>query len=296
MSKKIISVLLVEDDPVAAGLFHAQLASDFTTRFQTEVVDALEKALVRLASGRFDVIVLDLVLPDCRGLEALDAVRRAASGVPVVVFTGLDDEQMAAEALQHGAQDYLVKGDLTGRLISRSLRHAIERQRLTEALRGLSLLDDLTGHYNRRGFLTLAEQQLNAARRLGRGIALIAAEIEPAEDQEPPTTAAIRELGEVLRNTFRGSDLTARICGARFLVLASEPNRAGAETAFRRLRQRLAPGSDAGARIGRVTSALDWTDSAELSTVKELVSGLEGKIPPGSVEAGPQLARHSPPS
>ncbi|MDX1502597.1 MAG: response regulator [Thermoanaerobaculia bacterium] len=92
MANRNLRVLLIEDDPVASGLFQAQIASDFTSRFETVVADTLGKALDEIARDRFDVAALDLILPDARGLDALDRLRQAAEDLPVVVLTGLDDE------------------------------------------------------------------------------------------------------------------------------------------------------------------------------------------------------------
>ena len=211
MAKREITVLLIEDDPVAAGLFEAQIASDFTTRFETVTADTFGKALELIDQRVFDVAALDLILPDARGLEALDRLRAAADELPIVVLTGLDDEGMAVEALQHGAQDYLVKGELTGRLISRSLRYAIERQRLTEALRALSLLDEPSGLFNRRGFTILAEQQLKTARRFGRGIGLIEIEVAPGDDGGAGDERRGAGVAKVLCDTFRGSGAASRL-------------------------------------------------------------------------------------
>ena len=81
-----------------------------------------------LAQYFVDAILLDLGLPDAQGLEAVRRVRAAAPGVPLVVMTGLDDEALAAQALQEGAQDYLIKGQIEARGLLRALRYAIERK------------------------------------------------------------------------------------------------------------------------------------------------------------------------
>lgn len=82
-----------------------------------------------MAHGHFDVVLLDLSLPDSRGLDSLIALKPFAAALPIVVLTGFDDETLATGAMQLGAQDYLVKGQVTGSLLVRSIRYAIERQR-----------------------------------------------------------------------------------------------------------------------------------------------------------------------
>ncbi len=239
-----VRVLLVEDDPVARELFAAQLREDAQGDFLLTAVDSLAGAVRTLGEDSFDAIVLSLVLTDSHGLDALGLLHLEAGDVPVIVLTSLDDEALAVEALGKGAQDYLVKGELSSRLVARSLRYAIERQRLMSELRGLSLLDDLTGLYNRRGFMTLAEQQLRMAERLRRGIGLIVADLDffkGINDSHGHLEGdrALQTVSQVLLDTFRGSDLIARFGGDEFVVLAIQQTRAGLDTATARLRENL---------------------------------------------------------
>ena len=138
-----ITVLLVEDNPGDAELLVELLREAAPARAgQGEAAPPPERVLcaARLATARemlrdggVDVVLLDLSLPDARGLDTLAQVRAAAPRLPVVVLTGLADEQVAVQALQAGAQDYLVKGAVTGVGVRRAIRHALERQRLLDA-------------------------------------------------------------------------------------------------------------------------------------------------------------------
>jgi Flp pilus assembly CpaE family ATPase len=124
-----VHVLLIEDNPGDAGLVRAMLSEGQDARFHVEWVQALLPGLNRLTRGDIDMVLLDLSLPDSQGLESLTAIRNRAPGLPVVVLTGLDDEDFAHEAVRCGAQDYLVKGELSGGALARTLRYAILRQR-----------------------------------------------------------------------------------------------------------------------------------------------------------------------
>ncbi|HXN48072.1 MAG TPA: response regulator [Bryobacteraceae bacterium] len=124
-----VRVLLIEDNPGDAGLVRAMLAESPGLEFRIEWVQALLPAMVRLGRGEIDMILLDLSLPDSQGLGSLTAVRNAAPSVPVVVLTGLSDEDVAHEAVRCGAQDYLVKGELSGGALARTLSYAMLRQR-----------------------------------------------------------------------------------------------------------------------------------------------------------------------
>jgi PAS domain S-box-containing protein len=124
-----ITVLLVEDSPADARVISEALKETGAGRFVLERAERLSGALEKLRTGRPDVVLLDLTLPDSQGLDTFRRVRSAAAALPVVVLTGLADEETGVQAVAAGAQDYLLKSELTGRLLVRALRYAIERRR-----------------------------------------------------------------------------------------------------------------------------------------------------------------------
>jgi signal transduction histidine kinase len=124
--------LLIEDNPGDARLIREMLRDADAAHGRVELshADRLASGLEHLANRETDVVLLDLSLPDSRGLETFVRVHAAAPDVPVVVLSGLDDEAVAVRAVHDGAQDYLVKGQVDGGVLLRSMRYAIERQRL----------------------------------------------------------------------------------------------------------------------------------------------------------------------
>ncbi|MEO8371429.1 MAG: response regulator [Candidatus Solibacter sp.] len=135
MTGAVIFVLLVEDNRGDARLVQEALTGSVNPAFRVEHVTQLSSCLARLSEGCIDVVLLDLGLPDSQGLGALVPIRRVSPGVPVVVLSGTDDEQFAVDAVQAGAQDYLVKNPAVRGILKRSLRYAIERKRAEELLR-----------------------------------------------------------------------------------------------------------------------------------------------------------------
>ena len=129
------TVLLIEDNPGDACLIREMLREAQGAGFGLESMERLTPGLERLAQGGIDAVLLDLSLPESHGLDTLLRVRAQAPGVPVVVLTGSDDAELANRTLQSGAQDYLIKGQVDGQLLARSLRYAIERGRIEEELR-----------------------------------------------------------------------------------------------------------------------------------------------------------------
>ncbi|MCC6502545.1 MAG: sigma-54-dependent Fis family transcriptional regulator [Deltaproteobacteria bacterium] len=123
-----LKILLVEDSPADSRLLWEMLReSGIKNRFSLDPAVTLKDALSQLSSRKFDLVLLDLMLPDSSGLDTFRAVHKAYPDVPVVLLTGLSDETLAARAVREGAQDYLVKGQVDAAVLVRSMRYAIER-------------------------------------------------------------------------------------------------------------------------------------------------------------------------
>ena len=135
MSKKNIKLLLlVEDNPGDARLLREMVNEQGDRDIEFTHVQSMAEAEKYLKEWKFDIILLDLGLPDATGLEAVRRAHAGAPHTPLVVLTGLDDESLAAKALQEGAQDYLIKGQIEARGLFRALRYAVERKTMEEAL------------------------------------------------------------------------------------------------------------------------------------------------------------------
>ena len=125
-----VRILLVEDNPGDARLLQETLRDARSLRFDLVHAGRMSEALERLSGEMPDVVLLDLSLPDAHGLETVATMLRAAPAVPIIVLTGLSDETVAVQAVQAGAQDYLVKGSVEGGTLARAIRYAMERKRL----------------------------------------------------------------------------------------------------------------------------------------------------------------------
>jgi diguanylate cyclase (GGDEF)-like protein/PAS domain S-box-containing protein len=135
MSPKSIKVLLlVEDNPGDARLLREMFSEQGLHNTKLTHVECMSDAEKSLINHAFDIILLDLGLPDAQGLGAVRRAHAAAPRIPLVVLTGMDDESLATQALQEGAQDYLIKGQLDARGMLRALRYAVERKNMEEAL------------------------------------------------------------------------------------------------------------------------------------------------------------------
>jgi diguanylate cyclase (GGDEF)-like protein len=233
-------VLLIEDDPYDAELTMSILGEIRSFRCMAERAETLARGLERLSRGGVDLVLLDLGLPDSLGLGTFELAYVQYPDVPIIILSGLADEEMAIKTVQEGAQDYLVKGNFDGNLLARAIRYAIERHRIKAELKSLSLTDELTGLYNRRGFLTLARQQIKIAHRLKKKLLLVYTDMDNLKWINDTLghkegDRALKEMAEIVSSTFRASDLVARMGGDEFAVLGLEE----AEADFSKIRLRL---------------------------------------------------------
>src|ERR1700732_3354853 len=130
MKEKALQVLLVEDNAGDARLLREMFSKERPDSFELTHLLRMSEAVIHLAKGGVDIILLDMGLPDGHGLDTVRRAHAVAPSVPVIVLTGLDDEALAAEAMKEGAQDHLIKGQIENRALPRALRHAIERHRM----------------------------------------------------------------------------------------------------------------------------------------------------------------------
>ncbi len=172
MSEPAVRVLLLEDDEDDYLLTQDLLSESQHRPFRLAWTDTLRKALQLLPESPPDVILLDLSLPDSTGLETFDSVYKCAPSVPIIVLSGLADEDTAVEAVHAGAQDYLVKGSVTGPQLRRAVRYAIERKRVEEQLReSRQQLDDTLSKLRNTQQQIIQHERLRALGQMAGGIA-----------------------------------------------------------------------------------------------------------------------------
>ena len=136
--RQAVQILIVEDSAGDAEIIALELEEAAEVNFQVEHVTRLSQAKARLERGGVQAVLLDLGLPDSQGMDTFELARASANHVPIIVLTGLDDEKLGVRAVQAGAQDYLVKGQVSSQLLARSIRYAVERE---QARRKIQLLN-----------------------------------------------------------------------------------------------------------------------------------------------------------
>ena len=244
MQQRPVKILLVESDREYLDDLRERLSALRQGELDIEWAGELSEALARLTQGGIDAVLLDLDLPDSSGMVTFERAYAFAPDVPIIVLTDEADEKVAMATVQGGAQDYLVKAEVKASVLARSVRHAIERHRLLSALRSLSLIDDLTGLYNRRGFSDLGEQYLKLAKRSARGVTMVYLDLDRFKTINDSLghhvgDRALLRVADILKATFRRSDIIARLGGDEFGVLALEASHESSELLIMRLRESI---------------------------------------------------------
>lgn len=236
----MIRILLVEDNKEYAYAVKMLLEEVSSEQYDLIHVISIAAAMQQLNQGTFDVILLDLNLPDSAGYETFANVHTHAPEIPIVVMSSEDDTSLAVRTVREGAQDYLVKGEESLKPLTRAIHYAIERQKAQSRLQNLSLVDELTGVYNRRGFMTIAHQQTKLAQRTQSPWVIVFADVDGLKKindtyGHQEGDLVLRDVARLLKSTFRESDVIARIGGDEFAVMAFAATETLAASFTRRL-------------------------------------------------------------
>jgi diguanylate cyclase (GGDEF)-like protein len=220
-------VLIVEDDPDWAFLVGEVLGGTTTMGFVATAVDRVADARRALTGGGVDCVLLDLSLPDARDLEGLLELQEVAPDVPVVILSGLEDEELAVRAVRNGAQDYLPKSNADAGRLARAIQYAIERKRAEVELAHRALHDPLTGLPNRTYFLEQLEAGLSRSERRGLRVGVLFLDLDgfkKVNDDHGHAAgdALLAAVAVRLEGIIRPSDTLARFGGDEFVLLCED--------------------------------------------------------------------------
>ncbi len=223
-SRPTVKVLLVEDNPVDAQLTQDLLEEWSADRLDVTHAATLAEGLAQLSRERFDVVLLDLSLPDTHGLSTVTQVLATSPGVPVVVLSGHDDHPLALQAVQRGAQDYLVKGQGGGDVLARSILYAIERKRAQERLTYLAQYDQLTGLVNRTLFRDRLVHAMARSKRKDQPLAILLLDLDRFKAVNDTLGHDVGDhllamVSERLKSCVREVDTVARMGGDEFTAI-----------------------------------------------------------------------------
>ena len=230
------AIIVVDDDEVLSRL----LKQYFTGLGHVcEAFPNAEAALERMSETAFDVLVTDIVLPGMKGLVLAERAHRLLPEMSIIVTTGFIDNFSYDEAIAAGAADFIKKPFSLNELMIR-----IKHVRLQERLRMMSITDELTGLPNRRGFFVLAEQQLRSAQRSRGSLVLLFADLDDFKKINDTLghragDEALCSMADIFRQSYRDSDIIARMGGDEFAILLVNPTEQGVKASQDRLQQNL---------------------------------------------------------
>jgi len=222
----VTRVLLVEDDSADAMLFETGLRLRHPGEFVVTVAPDMASAEALLRKESFDVISLDLGLPDAQGLQAVARIQAEAPHIGFIVLSNSEDPELAIETVKAGAQDYLVKRRAGGTNIARSLRYAEQRKRAEQHLANIAFHDQLTGLANRNLFRQRVAKALANCRRRGDAFAVLLLDMDRFKSVNDALghdagDAFLQQVSDRLRSATRETDTVARLGGDEFAVLAT---------------------------------------------------------------------------
>lgn len=240
-----ISLLIIEDDKediylVQQVLFDPKGANNFNLC----ICNRLSEALGMLNKKNFDAILLDLGLPDSLGIDTFEKIFDDCGEIPIIILSGLVDEELALMAVRKGAQDYLMKSELTPALLKRVINYSIERSLLQKKLFKISMTDELTGLYNRRGFLTVAQQNLDLSKRLQKKVGLFLLDLDGMKNINDlfghiEGDQALIDIASILNASCRETDVIGRWGGDEFVIFALVENNNDIDLLDARIRNKI---------------------------------------------------------
>jgi two-component system, cell cycle response regulator len=219
-SPEQVSVLLVEDNLPDARLVQELLRESSAPSFEVSCVAQLSEACSELAESNPQCVLLDLLLPDARWLEAPARVHEIRPDLPMVVLSGINNQPLALEALREGAQDYLIKGKIDGDELARSILYSIERKRMESRAADYALHDPVTGLCTPALFDEYLEHALARLERQNAPISVLVLAIDSPELGYPKVQRlALGEITRRLEVLLRRSDIVAWFGGSEFAIL-----------------------------------------------------------------------------
>jgi diguanylate cyclase (GGDEF)-like protein len=238
-------VLLIDDDRAQFRLTAAQLKHFPRDHYELDWAGTFEEGLEKLLTGDFAACLLDYQLGERDGLQLIREAKTRGCHTPIVFLTSETSASIDFAAMDAGALDYLVKGEITPRILERSLRYAVKLAESFAALRQLATVDELTGLLNRREFDRILRDEEGRALRFGLPLALLmvdADHFKAVNDTHGHLAgdAVLREIATRLRSQVREVDRVARFGGEEFAVVLVQSDRAAAVETAERLRQAVA--------------------------------------------------------
>lgn len=271
------TIMIVDDDVSVLDVLRQSLALE---GYACQEYTRAREALAALERGPVDVLLADIVMPGLSGLDLVARAKQLHPSITIVVMTGFVEKFSYDEVVRSGAADFIKKPFTDQELLVR-IKHA----QLQDRLRELSITDELTGLTNRRGFFAFAQQQIKQARRTGERVVLLYADLDGLKiinDRHGHIEGdrALTETARIFRETFRDSDIIARMGGDEFAVILVDAPAEGISAVRARLQQKLDAynGKADGSFTLSVSMGMAVYDPADPGTVDDLLREADSRM------------------
>lgn len=230
MSKQI-DVILVDDNPNDVKLIYKYLSKSTNEQFSLTTFDRIGDAIEELSKNSYNVMLLDLSLPDGSGIRILNKAHQVVPDMPIIIITNEEDDELAIKAVKSGAQDFIVKNTFDASLLFRSIRHAIERKRLWVKLAQtekrehyLATRDVLTGLPNRHTYNDRLKRGLSYCNRYGGKLAVMFMDLDRFKFINDTLghkvgDILLKDVAKRIQTCLRETDIVARLGGDEFIFL-----------------------------------------------------------------------------
>lgn len=267
---------MIDDDRLQFRVTQANFTKFQGELYELEWSSSYEDGLAKILAGGYEACLLDYQLGPKDGLQLIREALAAGCRTPIVFLTAESSPQVDIEAMNAGALDYLVKGEITPRSLERSLRYALKLGETLEALRQLATRDQLTGLLNRREFDRIMAEEAERCRRFGQPLALVMVDIDHFKavndtHGHQAGDAVLREIAKTLTGQLRTVDRVARIGGEEFALVLMQTGRSAATEVAQRVVEAVA----ASPVVIESGASLRLTISAGVAVLPDDVSWLE---------------------
>jgi two-component system cell cycle response regulator len=263
----MIRVLVIDDDRLQFRLLQEHFKNFRGETYSLDWAETYEDGLARLLTGEYSACLLDFRLGDKDGLQLIREATERGCRTPIVFLTAEASENIDIQAMEAGALDYLVKGEINPRSLERSLRYALKLGESLEALRRLATRDELTGLLNRREFDRIMSEEEERARRFGHPLSLVVVDLDRFKSVNDlhghaAGDAVLREAAARIADSIRTVDRAARIGGEEFALILVQTD---GKSAFEVARRAIASVAKSPVKAGELTLAV--TASAGVATL-----------------------------
>jgi len=221
---KNIKILLIEDNELDIQIITNFIDQSKRLNAQIKTVDTIKKAKTIMFYEEMDIILVDINIEGMKFEELFDRFDKNSLKVPYIVITDERDEDLGIEAVKKGAQDYLVRSEISERILRRTIIYSLERHDILQSLYRTTIIDELTGLYNRRGLYTLGNQQVELAKRHNDDIFIFYLDLDGMKEINDTLghefgDKALIDTCKIMHKSFRTTDILSRLGGDEFVVV-----------------------------------------------------------------------------